>query len=322
MSQSDVMAPDVAPVPPRKGLRMTGRGLWIAFLIVPPMAVMALFVIYPIISAFAYAFFDWNGLRRGDFIGFENFRTILFDPIYSGTFWHAFRNNVLVFVLLMIVQNGLGFVLAYFLWRELPGARFHRVAVFLPVVLSTVIIGYLWKLFFNPIFGAVNQFLKAVGLGFIAQPWLGQADTALISLIFVNAWAWVGFPTLVFLAGLQRIPSELLDAARMETDNEFTLIRRIIWPLIAPSATIVFVLLFIGAFNFFELPYIMVGLDGSPFGSSDVLGLMFYRTAFGNVASGNQEFGLGSALAVLMFVFIAVFATAWTIYLRKREIEV
>ncbi|ADO43568.1 carbohydrate ABC transporter permease [Ketogulonicigenium vulgare] len=316
-------APDLTTIAPRRsGLRLTGRGMWITFLLVPPMAVMGLFVIYPILSAFAYAFFDWNGLRRGDFVGLQNFATILFDPVYSGTLWNAFRNNIIVFVALMVIQNGLGFVLAYCLWRELPGARFHRVAVFLPVVLSTVIIGYLWKLFFHPIFGVVNQLLKSVGLDALAQPWLGQAETALPALIFVNAWAWVGFPTLVFLAGLQRIPSELLDAARMETDSEVTLIRKIIWPLIAPSATIVFVLLFIGAFNFFELPYIMVGLEGSPYGSSDVLGLMFYRTAFGNVSSATQQFGLGSALAVLMFLFIAVFATIWTMHLRKREIEV
>ncbi|MBR9763944.1 MAG: sugar ABC transporter permease [Rhodobacteraceae bacterium] len=303
-------------------LRVSGRGLWITFLLVPPVVVMALFVIYPIFSALAYAFYDWQGLARGDFVGFANFEKVLFQQPFAATTWNAFKNNIFVFFALMIIQNGLGFILAYALWRDLPGARFHRIAVFLPVVLSTVIIGYVWKLFFHPIFGAVNQLLKAVGLGSLATPWLGDADTALNALIFVNAWAWVGFPTLVFLAGLQRIPSEILDAARMETDSELTLIRRVIWPLIAPSATVCFVLLFIGSFNWFELPYIMVGLDGSPYGNTDVLGLYFYRTAFGNQSAGIQDFGMGSALAVLMFLFIAVVATSWTIYLRKREIEV
>jgi raffinose/stachyose/melibiose transport system permease protein len=168
----------------------------------------------------------------------------------------------------------------------------------------------------------VSQLLKGVGLEAMVTPWLGEPETALNALIFVNAWAWVGFPTLVFLAGLQRIPTEILDAARMETDSELILIRKIIWPLIAPSATVCFVLLFIGSFNWFELPYIMVGLDGSPFGSTDVLGLFFYRTAFGNQSAGIQDLGMGSALAVLMFLFIAVVATTWTLYLRKREIEV
>lgn len=304
------------------GLRLTGRGMWISFLLIPPMAVMALFVVYPILSALAYAFFDWNGLARGEFIGLDNFRTILFQEPYAAVTWNAFKHNVIVFFSLMIVQNGVGFVLAYALWRELPGARFHRISVFLPVVLSTVIIGYLWKLFFHPIFGVVNQLLRSVGLDGLAQPWLGQSETALAALIFVNAWAWVGFPTLVFLAGMQRIPGELLDAVRMETDSELTVIRKVVWPLIAPSTTVVFILLFIGSFNWFELPYIMAGLDGSPFGSTDVLGLVFYRTAFGNQSAGTQDFGLGSALAVIMFLFIAIVATFWTLHLRKRELEV
>lgn len=306
----------------RRGrLRLTRRGSWIAFLLAPPLVVMALFVVYPIVSALAYAFYDWTGLRREGFVGFENFRQILFEQPYASVTWNAFKNNIIVFVSLMVIQNGAGFVLAYCLWRDLPGARFHRVVVFLPVVLSTVIIGYLWKLLFHPIFGPVNQMLRGVGLDMLAVPWLGNPDTALAALIFTNAWAWVGFPTLVFLAGLQRIPSEIIDAARMETDSEWTLIRRVIWPLIAPSTTVVFILLFIGSFNWFELPYIMVGLDGSPFGNTDVLGLFFYRTAFGNQSASVQDFGLGSALAVVMFLFIAVFATMWTVHLRKRELE-
>jgi raffinose/stachyose/melibiose transport system permease protein len=302
-------------------LRLTGRGLWITALIVPPLAVMAVFVAYPILSALAYAFFHWNGLARGEFIGLENFRQVLFQEPFATYTRNAFIHNVIVFFSLMVIQNGLGFLLAYALWRELPGARFHRVAVFLPVVLSTVIVGYLWKLFFHPLFGAVNQTFRLLNMDFMVQPWLGQSSTALGALIFVNAWHWVGFPTLVFLAGMQRIPTEVLDAARMETESEWVKITKIVWPLVAPSATVVFVLLFIGSFNWFEIPYIMVGLDGSPFGSTDVLGLYFYRTAFGNQSAGIQDFGRGSALAVITFVFIAVVAAFWTVRLRKREIE-
>ena len=303
-------------------LRLTGRGMWISALIVPPLAFVALFIVYPIISAFAYAFFDWQGLLRGEFVWLENFRIVLFEEPYASWTRNAFGHNIIVFFSLMVLQNGVGFFLAYFLWRELPGARFHRIAVFLPVVLSTIIVGYLFKLFLHPLFGVVNISLKGIGLGWLAQPWLGQSSTALGALIIANAWHLVGFPTLVFLAGMQRIPSEILDAVRMETRSEWVKISRIVWPLVAPSATVVFVLLFVGAFNWFELPYIMAGLDGSPFGSTDVLGLYFYRTAFGNVSSGQQDFGLGSALAVLIFIFIAAVASVITVRLRAREIQI
>ena len=107
---------------------MTGRGLWITVLIVPPLAFVALFIVYPIISAFAYAFFDWQGLKRLDFVGLENFHTVLFVEPYRSWTLNAFRNNIIVFFALMVLQNGLGFILAYALWRELPGARFHRLS--------------------------------------------------------------------------------------------------------------------------------------------------------------------------------------------------
>lgn len=297
------------------------RKVWVTVLIVPPLAFMATFVVYPILSALTYAFYHWDGLKRADFVGLSNFADILFREPYASQTWPAFGHNVLVFLTLMVIQNGFAFLLAYALSKELFGYRFHRVAVFLPVILSTALVALLWKQFLHPVFGLVNKTLSLAGLGTVTVPWLGLSETALWALCAVNAWHWVGFPTLVFLAGIQRIPGDIIEAARIDGVNEWQLVSRVIWPLVAPSATVVFVLLFIGAFNWFELPYLMVGLEGSPYGSTDVLGLYFYRTAFGNQSSGMQDFGHGSALAVLMFLFIAVVSAVWITYLRRREIE-
>ena len=233
--------------------------LWIALLIAPAAAVMIVFVVLPIATALAYSLYSWNGSARAGFIGFENFHTVLFTQPYAGWTLRAFWHNVIVFVSLMLVQNGTAFFIAYGLLKTLPGHRFHQVAVFLPVILSTVIIGALWKLLLNPIFGLVNTGLTAIGLGAYAQPWLGQESTALGSLIYVNAWHWVGFPALLFLAGMQRIPKEVLEAARLDGAGDGVLMRRIIWPLVAPATTIAVVLMFIGSFNWFELPYVMTG---------------------------------------------------------------
>ncbi len=296
--------------------------LWIAGLIAPAAIVMIVFVVVPIVTALAYSLYAWNGGARAGFVGLDNFRLVLFSQPFAGWTLRAFWHNVVVFVSLMIVQNGTAFFIAFGLLKTLPGHRFHQVAVFLPVILSTVIIGALWKLLLNPIFGLVNTGLRAVGLDFLALPWLGDASTALGALIFVNAWHWVGFPALLFLAAMQRIPKEVLEAARLDGAGDWVLMRRIIWPLVAPATTIAVVLMFIGSFNWFELPYVMTGLDGSPGGATDVLGLYFYRTAFGSVTSGIQDFGRGSALAVLMFLFIIVVSTLFTRMLRKREIEV
>jgi raffinose/stachyose/melibiose transport system permease protein len=297
------------------------RAGWIAFLILPPLTVMALFVAWPLLSGLTAAFYDWEGMARRGFVGLANFADVLFEYPFAETTWRAFGHNLFVFAALLVVQNGAGFFLAWFIYREPFGYRFHRVAVFLPVILSTVIVGLLWKLFLNPNFGIVNQLLGAVGLDVLQRPWLGLSSTALPTLVLVAAWHFVGFSTLIYLAGMQRIPREIVEQARLDGTGEWQLISRIVWPLVAPSTTVTFTLLFIGAFNWFELPYIMAGLDGSPFGSTDVLGLYFYRTAFGNQSAGVQDFGHGNALAVLMFMFLAVVAAAATLHLRRREIE-
>ncbi|KAA0697840.1 sugar ABC transporter permease [Neorhizobium sp. P12A] len=295
------------------------RSLWILFLLLPALTVMTLFVVWPLLSALRFAFYDFNGLLPSHFIGLENFRKVLFEEPYSGWTYNAFWHNVIVFVSLMIFENGTAFLVAFALLKGLPGHRIHQVIVFLPVVLSSVIVGFLWKLFLNPIFGLVNGALALVHIQ--GPAWLGNENTALGSIIFANIWHWLGFPTLVLLAGMQRISAEVIEAARLDGAGDYVLLRRIIWPLIAPSVTIVCILTFIGSFNWFEIPYVMAGLTGSPGGSTDVLGLYFYRTAFGSVTNGIQDFGQGSALAVLMFIFVAGFSFVALRFLRRREIQ-
>ena len=304
--------------PNRHQLRRAG---WIAFLILPALVIMVTFVVVPIVSALAFSVYEWEGTARRGFIGLENFRQVLFTEPFGSWTRNAFTHNVIVFLAIMVIQNGSGFFLAYALFKEPFGFKFYRVSFFLPVILSTVIVGFLWKLFLHPLFGLVNQVLFSLGLDGLALPWLGDSRTALGALIFANAWHFVGFPTLIYLAGMQRIPQDYIEAARLEGARTWGMIRYVIWPLVAPATTIIFVLTFIGSFNWFELPFIMTGLDGSPFGSTDVLGLYFYRTAFGNQAAGTQDFGRGSALAVLIFLVIVVVAALWTVYLRRREVS-
>ena len=304
-----------------KRKRARNLKLWLAFLLAPPAAILIIFVFLPMASAVLYSLYDWDGLVRKEFIGLENFADILFNPNKNKILFNAFGNNVKVFVSLMIVQNGIALVLALLLARNPRGYRFYQVVFFLPVILSTVIIGFQWKMFLNPVFGLVNKALQYVGLSDWALPWLGLPETALPSMLLVNSWHWFGFPTLVFLAAIHRIPKDFIEAARLDGASEWRIAREIIWPLMAPAVTIIVVLTFIGSFNWFEIPYIMNGLEGSPQGSTDMLGLLFYRTAFGSVSAGGSDFGSGSALAVLMFIFIFVFSIIATKYLTSREVE-
>lgn len=304
-----------------KRARARNLKLWLALLLAPPALILIIFVFVPMGSAVVYSLYDWDGLLRKEFVGLANFTDILFNPNKNTILFHAFWNNVKVFVTLMIVQNGYALVLAMLLARNPRGYRFYQVVFFLPVILSTVIVSFQWKLFLNPIFGLVNKALIAIGLNDWALPWLGLPETALPAMMLVNAWHWFGFPTLVFLAAIHRIPTDFIEAARLDGASEWRIAREIIWPLMAPAVTIIVVLTFIGSFNWFEIPYVMNGLEGSPQGSTDMLGLLFYRTAFGSVSAGGSDFGSGSALAVLMFIFVFVFSIIATKYLTSREVE-
>jgi raffinose/stachyose/melibiose transport system permease protein len=179
----------------------------------------------------------------------------------------------------------------------------------------------MWSLFLNPIFGVLNKALEAAGAAGLARAWLGDPQTALLSLILINAWRWVGFPTLVFLAGINAVPDDFLEAARIDGAGEWDVIRRIVFPLLAPSVTIIVILTFIGSFNWFELPYVVNGVAGAPNRATDVLGLFFYRTAFGEVDTGIQDIGIGSAVAVLMFAVMVTVSTLGAVFLRRREVE-
>jgi len=297
------------------------RRLWLACLIVPPSAIMVVFVFLPMTAALWYSVYEWDGLVKGEFAGLRNFRKVLLDDNISWFLFNAFTNNAIVFTSVMILQNGLALVLALLLARRPYGGRFYQVVFFLPVILSTVIIAFQWKLILNPVFGPVNKLLKAVGLDGWALPWLGLPETALPTMISVNVWAWVGFPTLVFLAAINRIPRELIEAARLDGASEWRIARDIIWPLMAPAVTIIVVLTFIGAFNWFELPFLMTGLEGSPGYSTDMLGLLFSRSAFVSISAGDSDFGTGSALAVLIFLFVFTFSMIAARVLTAREVQ-
>ena len=301
--------------------RRRNRILWLAFLMCPPAAILFTFVFLPMGSALLFSLYEWDGLIRGAFIGLGNFHDVLIDPNRNWLVFNALKNNVIVFVSLMIIQNGTALVIAMLLARAPRGVRFYQVVFFLPVILSTVIIGFQWRLFLNPVFGLVNKGLNAVGLSDWALPWLGLPETALPAMIVVNAWAWVGFPALVFLAAIHRIPKSFIEAARLDGASEWQIAKDIIWPLMAPAITIIVVLTFIGSMNWFELPFIMSGLDGSPAYSTDVMGLLFYRTAFGTQSSGVTDFGAGSALAVIIFLFVFILSIFATKILTAREVE-
>ncbi|MGE5704007.1 MAG: carbohydrate ABC transporter permease [Clostridia bacterium] len=299
------------------------RRRWIIHLFpLPALLVYILFVIYPIFSAFLYSLYEWKGLTKGAFVGIGNFSKLFQIEPFNTMFWNAFRHNVVYFLVEMVVQNGVAFLLAYIIYKKIKGAEFLKTVYFFPRLLSVIIVGFLWKLILNPNYGALNTLLTKLGLQEWAKPWLGDPDTALLAIILVNCWFGIGFAVLIFLAGLQAIPEEIVEAARMDGASGFTLLRKIILPMCMPAITIMTVLTFIQSFEAFELVYAMQGSMGEPFYSTDTMSVYFYRLAFGSSGGGDTvSIGLGSALAVVIFFIVASVSALSLFVMRRKEVQ-
>lgn len=296
------------------------KDLWIALFVLPGLTIVAVVILLPLFMSLFNSLFSWNQLIRKDFIGFANFKRVFFTEPYKTRFFNALGNNAKWFLFTMLIQNTLGLLFGYLLSRKVAGHEFFKRVIFIPVLFSIVAVGFLWGLYLRPN-GLLNSFLKLLGRPDLMKAWLGDESIATLSIIVVNIWRWVGFPSLVFLAAIDNVPTDCLEAAYLDGAKESTVFRKIVLPLIVPSITVITVLTIIGSLNVFEQIYTMAGLDGSPNFSTDTIGTLFYRTAFGSVDSGSPEIGIGSAIGVVIYG-LTFFASIFSISaLGKKEIE-
>jgi len=300
--------------------KRTSETLWISFFIAPALIIVCVIIILPLFMSLFNSLFLWDQLIRQNFVGFQNFKKIFFTEPYHTRFANAMGNNLRWLVLTMIVQNVGGLFIGYFLSRRIWGHEFYKRIIFIPVLFSIVAVSFLWSLYLRPN-GLVNAFLKLIGLPQFMRPWLGDESIATYSIIFVNIWRWIGFPSLVFLAAIDNVPMDCLEAACLDGASDTRVFFKVILPLIVPSIVIITVLTIIGSLNVFEQVYTMAGLDGSPNFSTDTIGTLFYRTAFGSVDSGKPEIGIGSAIGVIIYLLTFVVSLISIVTLGKKEVE-
>ncbi|SDY42400.1 carbohydrate ABC transporter permease [Herbiconiux ginsengi] len=285
--------------------------------VLPALILFVIFILYPLVTALSYSLFDWTGIVRGDFSVLDNYVTIFTQLPYKDAIPNAFVHNILLFVGAMVFQNTIGLGLAVLLHRVRRFKRFFQTVYTLPYLVSPLVVGYLWSLMLSPLFGPVNAILKGVGLDALAQPWLGNPTTAIWVVVFVTAWQWVGFPVLLYGAALGGIPDEIDEAASLDGASSWQRFRDITGPLLLPAIGTVSVLTFIGAMEAFAIPYALGGSAGNPAGATDVLSLLFYRTAFESGSS--NAIGTSSAIATLLFLFIFGVALLMTWLMRRAE---
>ncbi len=278
----------------------------IAVFLAPAVAVYTALMIIPLFGTLLQSLMNKDEAGERVFVGLQNFATLFGDALWSDAFWNALGNNTWFFVIHMLVQNPIGIALAAILSTpRLRMAAFYRTAIFIPTILSFVIVGFVWKLILSPIWGIAPGMLDLVGLKSLFAPWLGKEEYALTALALVSVWQFVGIPMMLIYAALLSIPDEVLEAAEMDGITGMSQFWKIKLPLILPAIGIISILTFVGNFNAFDLIYVAQGALAGPDFSTDILGTFLYRTFFGFQLQLGDPY-MGSAIAGAMFGIILI----------------
>ena len=294
---------DVGMAQPRKARH---RPSWL--LLLPALGFYLVVVIYPAARDVVEAFTDWNGVDADrHFVGLDNFRALLDDPILRGAAW----NTAIIALVVTVFQNGVGLLLALALHRGIKSRGVLRAILFLPVLVNPIVIAYVWQ-FIYVTGGPIDSTLGSLHLDGFRQNWLGDPNIVLAAVLVPMVWQYIGYSMVIFLAGLEGIPKEINEASALDGANGFRRFRHITWPLLAPALTINAVLTMIGGLNAFTVIFALTG--GGPGNATQTVTTALFQEAF---TFGN--YGYGTAIACALSIVIVIVAFAQVGFLRRRE---
>ncbi|MGW0564062.1 carbohydrate ABC transporter permease [Streptomyces sp. NPDC003016] len=288
------------------------RALGLAW-VIPALALLGVFVYLPLVQNFGFSTLTWDIYSGSqEYVGLENYRELFDDPV----FWSSFANN-LWYAALSIVFQVCGALLLAALVESIRGRRWARVlraVYFIPSAISLTVAGLLFYFVYEPRLGLLNHVLEAVGLGRFGQAWLGQESTAMFAVIAMSQWQGFGYCTLLFAIAIQRIPSELYEAASLDGVGPVRRFFHVTLPLVREMTGLMMMVTVSGAFQVFN--EVMVMTSGGPNNSSQVLGTWLYRNGF-----VRNDFGYAAAIGTVIFVITLALAVAQLWITRKRRVE-
>nr|WP_309504332.1 sugar ABC transporter permease [Nocardioides sp. CGMCC 1.13656] len=299
------MAP--RPVGPRWRLRLE-----VALFVTPALALMAVFVAWPVVSAVRMSFYRWKGFGpMDDFVGWRNYQRVLSDEVFTDAVMH----NFMIVIASVIVQLPLGLLLAMLLNRRIVGQGLLRTIVFVPYVVAEVIAGVVWFQLLQPQYGVIDHLIEMVGLTPPEQGFLGTPDLALPTVFVVLTWKYLGLAVLLFLAGLQSVPDELFEAAQLDGAGWWQAQRRIALPLLGPTIRTWLFLSMIGSIQCFDMVWVLT--QGGPANATTTMATYL-------ISEGTQRhnYGIAGAASVLLFVIGFVLALVYQVFVLRRDREV
>lgn len=277
----------------------------------PALAFYLIFWIFPILKLFQYSVTDYNGFSPDfSYIGLDNFRDLFASGTLGTSLWHT----VLYTVISVGLGNLIGLGLALLLNMNIRGKGFYRSISYIPTLFSAIVVGFIWSYVYMPDSGMIVTLLSKIGINTDNINFLGNYSTALYSIIFVEIWKNIGTTMIIFLAGLQTVPKDLLEAGEMDGCGPWRLLKNIKLPLLATSVTINITLSLINGLKAFDFPFIMT--SGGPGTSTNTLIFSIYKMAF-----TEQMFGKASALGILSFLFIMIITGIFVLNMNKREVS-
>ena len=256
-----------------------------------PMLIYVFFALIPILYNIYISLFDTNLLTPGKFVGLKNYARLLKDT----TFLRALRNNIFLVIGSLAAHMGLGLFFANAIFQKVKGSKFFQSVFFLPSVICGVAVGLIWTFVYHGNYGLLNAFLKLIGQGDLQQVWLSNKNLALICIIVVVMWQWVGYHVVIQLAAMRNIPQELYEAAQLDGASEWQQFKNITVPLIRPILKVDAVLIITGALKYYDLVAVMT--NGGPNHATEVMSTYVYYEAF-NVL----KFGYSSAIGVVLLI--------------------
>lgn len=305
----DVVPEDRNPARRRRGFGV-GRWAMLGF-IAPALVVYLAMVIVPSLQSLQLSFTNWDGISDSyDWVGVRNYS----DIISSDRFWNAVKNTLILGLGSALIINFISLGMALMLDRLHHLQGVFRTAVYLPSLVSGFILATIWKYLLNYNFGSVNTVLRDIGLGDWANDWLGNSDLVVWVILFIVCFTLGGNTTLIYLANLQSVPQELIEAAKIDGASSGRVFRHVTWPMLAGAVTVNMTLAMIAGWTIFD--QVMVLTAGGPGFVSETMAFFIYKVGFGEYRAG-----YGSAAAIVLFVVVIVSTVLANTYMRKREIQ-
>jgi raffinose/stachyose/melibiose transport system permease protein len=279
-------------------------------MLLPALFVFVTIIYYPLLSSVKWSFTDWNmSSPTYAFVGLRNFGQMFHDELIVA----GFRNTIVFTLYATFCGNALALLLALALDKRTASRTYLRAVFYIPSLICTIVVSAVFSNLLQ-YYGFFNELFTRLHLDFLVNDWFANKKTALPLLIMLNAWQWAGYGSVVYLAGLQTIPTEYYEAARIEGARGVPIFFRITFPLLIPYVTIMTFMSITGGLKLFEIPYVLTG--GGPGHATETMGTVIYRVAY-----HYNQFGYATSIAVVFFLMIALFSILQITFTRKREVQ-